>query len=131
MTKSEMDLLRRALGLLRRLVPDGDEPHAVDSPRRCPVAKFALRYLIRDPATAMTSAEHWTFYAEVAAAGELEPLSKSEFLRRLPGTMEATLGVNKSHHVARAGHRLRGFRGIGIRRDTIPPTVVELEPDAG
>ncbi len=116
MTKTQTDLLRTALGLLRRLVPNDDEPEAVDSiPRRCPVAKFAQRYLARDPATAMTSAELWTFFAEVAAAGELEPLSKSEFLRRLPGVMAATFDVRKSHDVERGAHRVRGFKGIGLR----------------
>ena len=116
MTKSEIDQIKRAIALLRKLAPD-DEPHAVDlAPRRCPVTKFAQRYLIRDPATAMTSAELWQFFCEVTAAGELEPLSKSEFLRRLPGAMAATFDVCKSHDVERGAHRVRGFKGVGLRQ---------------
>jgi len=76
---------------------------------------FVRRFLKRDAATAMTSAELWTFFAEVAAAGELESLSKSEFLRRLPGAMAAAFDVCKSHDIARGAHRVRGFKGIGLR----------------
>lgn len=116
MTKTEIDQIKRALDLLRRVVPDDGEPLAVDSPRRCPVAMFTRRFLARDPASDVTSAELWTFFAEVAAAGELEPLSRSGFLRRLPGAMAATFDVCKSHDVERGDHHLRGFKGVGFRQ---------------
>jgi hypothetical protein len=131
MTRTEFNLIKRALELLHRLVPDDGEPHAVDlAPRRCPVAMFAKKFLIRDLANDVTSQELWQFFGEVFASGELEALSKSEFLRRLPGVMASTFDVRKSHNIQRSGHRLRGFRGVGVRLDASPPSVVELEPEA-
>jgi hypothetical protein len=117
MTTSEIDLIRSALQLLHKLVPD-DEPRACDStPRPCPVVRFAKRYLMRQPGEDMTSAELWTFYAEVAAAGESEPLTKQEFLRALPGAMAAAFGLKKCHAVQRDGQNLRGFRSVTIREE--------------
>lgn len=117
MTRTQTELLRRALELLHRLVPDDAEPCAVDAPRRCPVAKFAKKFLIRDPANDQTSQELWQYFCEISASGELERLSKAEFLRRLPTVLETIFGVRKAHNVERDGHRVRGFRGVGIRMD--------------
>jgi hypothetical protein len=95
MTKSEIDLIRRALEVLRRLVPDS-EPRAGDPvQRRCPVAAFAKTYLTLDPACDISTAELWRFYKEIAAAGELEPLTQRAFERALPGAMAATFAVKK------------------------------------
>ena len=122
MTSQERDLIRRALDLLHRVMPP-EEPYAGYPVRRdCPVALFNRRYLQREPASDLTSRELWKFFAEVSASGELEPLSKAEFLSRLPGIMELTFGLRKSHNVQRAGRRLRGFRGVGIRLDACPAT---------
>lgn len=123
MTKTQTELLRRALELLHRLVPDDYEPCAVDSaPRRCPVAEFARKFLVPDPESNLTSEELLCFFNETAASGEVQPLSKSRFLRRLPNVLETTFGVRKSHGIERDGRRVRGFRGIGIRMDNaIPP----------
>ena len=116
MTKSESDLIRRAIELLRRVVPDDGEPHAVDlSPRRCPVAMFAKEYLVRQPGGDMSTAELFQFYDEVAATGELDRLSKSEFLRRLPNVLEIAFNLRKSHDIQRCGSRVRGFKGITVR----------------
>jgi hypothetical protein len=93
------------------------------------VAVFARRYLLREPASDLTSAELWKFFAEVSASGELEPLSKAAFLSRLPGIMELTFGTRKSHNVQRGGRRLRGFRGVGIRLDACAPATPESEPE--
>ena len=115
MTSQDRDLIRRALDLLHKLVAD-DEPCESDpAPRCCPVALFAKRYLARDSASDLTSHELWQFFGEVAASGEVEPLSKTEFLRRLPGVMEAVFGVRESHNVLRTSGRVRGFRGITVR----------------
>lgn len=128
-TRSEIELIRRALDLLHKLVPD-DEIRAVDlTPRRCPVLTFAKRYLIHDPVSDLTSQELWKFFAEVAATAELNAVTKSEFLRRLPGAMAAVFSVRKSHDIEREGQRVRGFRGVGLRVDAGPPSVVELEPE--
>ena len=82
MNKSEIAVLNRVIVLLQSLT---DEPQAVDpGPGHCPVAIFARKYLERDPARDLTSAELWQFFAEVSGEGEVERLSKSEFLRRLP-----------------------------------------------
>ena len=114
MTRSELDLIRRALQLLHRLVPD-DEPRESYPPRRCPVAMFADKFLKRDPASHQSSQELWTFFGEVAASGEVEALSKTEFLRRLPAAMEYVFGVRKSHNIEWDGGRVRGFKGVGLR----------------
>ena len=127
MTSQERDLVRRALDLLHRLVPP-EEPYAVDPVRRsCPAALFARRYLLRESANDVTSAELWTFFAEVSASGEVEPLSKAEFFRRLPGVMESAFGVRKCHHIVRSSRCQRGFKGVGIRMDTCLPVVPEPE----
>ena len=39
------------------------------------------RYLVRQPDAEMSSAELWTFYKEIASAGDIDPLTKQEFLR--------------------------------------------------
>jgi hypothetical protein len=114
MTTSEIEVIRRTLELLHKLLPEGEPRAGGVTLQRCPVTQFAQQYLGREPGSCMTSAELWQFYSEVAASGELEPLSKSEFLRRLPGVMEAVFGVRKSHNVMRAGRRLRGFRSVTI-----------------
>ncbi len=129
MTKTEIDIIKRALGLLHKLVPD-DEIRAVDlRTRRCPVLTFAKRFLMDDPDSDLTSGELWTFFGEVAASGEVPPLSKSEFLRRLPGAMAAVFGLRKAHDIERNGQRVRGFRRVGFRPDTSQPMDVELEPE--
>ena len=57
MTRSEIELIRQALQVLHKLVPD-DEPRASDPrPRPCPIITFAQRYLVRQPGTDMSSAE--------------------------------------------------------------------------
>jgi hypothetical protein len=125
MTNRERDLIRQALHLLQRLAED--EPHAVDQVRHdCPVALFARRFLLRDPVGDVTSEELWTFFGEVVASGELEPLSKTEFLSRLPGVMESSFGVRKSHNIRRGGQRVRGFRGVGLRMEE-PPSIFTWE----
>lgn len=116
MKKSEIAIIKRAIALLHSLT---DEPCAVDSvPRSCAVSVFARRYLVRDPKNSLTCQEISQFYAEVAASGEVEPLGKAEFLRRLPGVMQAVFGVRKSHAVECERRRVRGFKGVGIRLDT-------------
>ncbi len=114
MTRTQTDLLRRALELLHRLVPDDYEPCAVDTPRRCPVAKFAKKFLVPDSESDLTSQELVCFFNEIAASGEVQPLSKSQFLRRLPNVLESAFGVRKSHDIERDGRRVRGFRGINL-----------------
>ena len=70
MTRSEINLIRRALALLHKLVPD-DEPRASGpKPQPCPVIQFAKRSLVRQPGADMSSADLWTFYKEIAGAGE-------------------------------------------------------------
>jgi hypothetical protein len=129
MTSQERDLIRRALDLLHRLMPP-EEPDAASPVRRdCPVVLFVRRYLVREPGSDLTSKELWTFFAEVSSSGEVEPVSKSEFLSRLPGVMELAFAARKSHNIQRAGRRVRGFRGIGIRMDTCAPAAPELEPE--
>jgi hypothetical protein len=129
MTRTELDLVRRALHLLHKLVPD-DEPRACDlTPQRCPVVLFAKRYLVRQPGANMTSDELWRFYAEVVNAGELEPLTRQEFLRALPGAMAAAFGLRKCHTVQRDGQILRGFKSVTIREEPCPATALAVEPE--
>ena len=128
MTSQESELIRSALALLHRLVPPG-EPHASDAtPRRCPVNLFVKKYLVRDPASDLTTVELWRFFSEISTSGELEPRPKAEFLRCLPGAMQSVFGAHKCHSIERNGRRLRGFRGVNIRLDGSPPAV--LEPEA-
>ena len=129
MTTTELDSIRRAVELLKRLLPE-NEPHACDSSWRCPVARFAKRYLVRQPGCEVSSQELWQFYTEVSSSGELEPLPKAEFLRRIPTVMEETFGVKKSHAIAREGQTVRGFKGVGIREQAVSSGIVELELEA-
>jgi hypothetical protein len=70
---------------------------------------------VRQPAADMSSAELWTFYKEVAASGELEPLTKQEFLRALPRAMMTVFGVKKCHTLKREDQTVRGFKSVTIR----------------
>ena len=129
MTSQDRYLIRRALELLHRLVPD-DEPHVCDyAPRPCPVGLFSKRYLKSDLAQDVTTAELWQFYSEIATAGELPVIKKTVFLRALTDAIEATLGMKKCHTIERAGRKVRGFRGIDMREDARPVTTLELEPE--
>jgi len=128
MTKPEIDLIRSALDLLRRLVPDDERRAGVPGPRRCPVLLFARQFLVRDPGADASSHELWRFYAEIASAGELEPLKKQEFLRKLPGALETTFGVKKCHNVERDGTKVRGFKSVTIREEISPTTPLEHGP---
>ncbi len=127
MTTPEIKIIKQALNILHRLIPD-DEPRAVDlTPRRCPVQAFAKRYLERAPDKDMTTEEIGAFYSEVAAAGEAERLSRGAFLRVLPGAMAAVFGLRKSHAIKRDGKTMRGFRGVTIREQAIPVEHVVLD----
>lgn len=127
MTEPELVVLNRALTLLRSLA---DEPHKSDPlPRSCAVTRFVREYLAPDPATDVSCSELWTFYREISDAGELPPMRKAAFLRRLPGTMAAVFDACKSHDIEREGHRLRGFRAVGIREHACTATTPEIEPE--
>ena len=117
MTSQECDLIRHAIETLRRLLPD-DQGRAGDSaPPRCPVTRFVQEYIAPDPDADLACGELWKFFQEVAQSGELPPMRKAAFLCRLPGVMEAVFNARKCHHIERGGHRVRGFRGVGIRLD--------------
>jgi hypothetical protein len=110
-------LIKRALELLHRLIPpDKGSSHNPATPQN-PVSRFCERYLKREPGQDLTCAELWQFYREVVAAGELEPVSKSEFFRALPVAMATMFGLKKCHGIERDGFRVRGFRSITIRED--------------
>jgi len=120
MTTKEIQIVKQALRLLHDLVPD-DEPRAVDlTPCLCPVLKFAKKYLVRDPAFDMSTSELYQFYREVSATGELDPLTKPEFLRKLPRVMAAVFDARKSHAIKRDAKTVRGFRGITLREQGMP-----------
>jgi hypothetical protein len=116
-TRSEIDLIHRALQALHKLVPDRETRGRDPTLRPCPVFAFAKHYLVRQPGVDMSTAELWTFYQEVAATGEVEALSRQEFLRALPGAMAMLFGVSKSHTVKREGKTVRGFKSVTIRED--------------
>ncbi len=75
----------------------------------------------------MTSAELWRFCTEIVDAGELEPLTKQEFLRALPGAMEAAFGLKKCHSIMRDGRTVRGFKSVKIREEACMVRPPELE----
>jgi hypothetical protein len=127
MTTHEIQIVQHALAILHRLVPD-DEPRAVDlTPRQCPVQAFAKHFLVRDPNGDVSCSQLWDFFAEVAAAGEVEQLSRAEFLRVLPGAMAAVFDARKSHAIKRDGKVVRGFRGVTIREEVMPVEHVVIE----
>jgi hypothetical protein len=128
MTKSEIAVIHRALDLLHQLVPSEEPYPGGPAPWRSPVHQFIKEYLVREPGGDMSCAELWRFYTEIVAAGELEPLTKQEFLRKLPGALEATFGVKKCHNVERDGAKVRGFKSVTIREETSPTTPLEPEP---
>ena len=124
MTNTELQTIRRAITLLCSLI---DEPQeCVSVPWQSPVRRFVETYLVPDPNADLTSAEAWKFFQEIVQAGELMPMRKSVFLRQLPSLMESVFHVRKCHAIQRDGHHVRGFRGVGIRQDASPPTVIEL-----
>ena len=115
MTKSEINLIHRAIDLLQKLVSPEEPQAGGPAPRRCPVTEFVTNCLMRDPAQDVTTTELWHLYGEISDAGELEPLAKHEFLRALPGVMKAALGVRKCRAIRRDGQVVRGFKCVGIR----------------
>ena len=117
MNETESNLLKRAVAILQSLIA---EPTALDSRWRCPVQKFAKNFLQLDPASDLTCAELFEFYEEVVATGKIEPISRSQFLRYLPGVIEVTFGAKKCHAIKREGRSARGFKGIDIRREACP-----------
>lgn len=118
MTQSEIDTIRRAVSLLNEVLLDNKLATSDVPLRRCPVTLFAERYLARQSGEDMTSAELWTFFLEVVQAGELEALSKEEFMRALPKAMSGAFGLKKSHNLRRGGQTLRGFKSVTIKEET-------------
>jgi hypothetical protein len=114
MTSNEIDLVRRAIELLNRLVRDGQGRAGAPGPRLCPVERFVQEYLSPDCDADLTCEEAWQLFQEIAQAGELSPMRRTVFLRRLPVVMESIHDVRKSHSVERNGRRVRGFRGVDI-----------------
>jgi hypothetical protein len=125
MTKTEIESIRDALEILNRLL--GDDGLRAGSPtrQRSPVLLFANRYLVRDPGNDMSTEELWSFYLEVVAAGELEPLTRRVFERVLPETMASAFGVKKCHSIRRGARTVRGFRSVGVRQEGGPVTTLE------
>jgi hypothetical protein len=118
MTAEELDLIRQAVDLLHRLVAPGGNGIPKPVTHQSPVIRFVERYIRRDAQDDLTCAELWRFYSEIAVVDELEAVSRSEFFRLLPATMEKTFGVKKCHGILRDGVRLRGFRSVTLREDT-------------
>ena len=85
---------------------------------------------MRQPGADLTTNELWKFYLEIASTGALEPLTKQEFLRALPGAMAAAYGLRKCHTIKRQGQTLRGFKSVTIREAANPAAMLELEPEA-
>jgi hypothetical protein len=121
MTRAEIKRIRRALELLLQRLVLKVQPPAADNlaSGTCPVRCFAKRYLKCEPTEDVTSSKLWSLFADVAASGQVRVLPRAEVFRRLQAVMEALFGSVKSHNIERRGHRVRGFRGVGIRLDGI------------
>jgi len=129
MTKTELVRINRAITVLQSLI---EKPHEGGRTLHAsPIEHFVREYLAPDPGSDFGCLELWQFFHEVVAAGELEPLPKSTFLRQLPAVMEAVYNLKKSHHIERLGHRVRGFRGVNSRSVIGQPPVRELEAPPG
>ena len=115
MTESEKESIHRAIEVLQT-VASGAAPRPEDSSTRpCPVVRFARQYLMRDPGADITVDDLWSFYHEVAVAGEAELMTRRQFYRILPRAMEEAFGVKKSHSVRRDNGARRGFKTVTIR----------------
>jgi len=115
MTKSKVQTVRRAIRLLCSLIDQQQDCGPL--PRHNPVRRFVEEYLVADATAEITCQEVWAFFKEVVQAGELPPTRKAVFFRELPSCIEAAFHVRKCHHVQRDGHRVRGFKGVGIRME--------------
>jgi len=125
MNEVEVAVINRAIALLRSLT---EEPRVTDPmPSQCPVVRFAKQFLTNNSADDLSCSELWTFYREIADAGELPLVRKALFLRRLPAAMQAVLNVKKSHAIERAGRRVRGFRGATIKLDDCGPAALDRQ----
>ena len=129
MTSFQSAQVRHAMALLQSLL---NEPRAVDSTWNCPVIMFVRRYLVKsDPSTDVSCGELLNFFNELSRAGELPPMRRTLFLRRLPEVMESVYQTRKSHNIVREGCRVRGFRGVDIREISWPPPSTKQEPPSG
>ena len=116
MKNEEIEIIRSAIRLLHHLAPN--TPRATDfNAPPCPVQQYLKNYLCRDPDGDMSCAELWRYYAELAAAGQAEPLARSVFFRALPDAMAVVYGARKSHAIRREDKNVRGFRGISVKMD--------------
>ena len=122
MTELENELILRAIELLQKLVPDGTPRPQRPASRPCPVLDFARRYLMRDPADEMTTAELWQFYEELASVGEVEVLGRRAFERALPGAMEETFqGIRLGKDGYKRSRAAVKWRGISERERLCKP----------
>lgn len=115
MTESEKESIHRAIELLQAVVSGAAPRPEGPSTRPCPVVRFARQYLMRYPGADITVDDLWSFYHEVALAGEAELLTRRQFDRILPRAMEEAFGVKKSHSVRRDNRSRRGFKTVTIR----------------
>ena len=116
MTNTEIQAVRRAVTLLSSVI---DEPQeSLPVPWQSPIRRFVRDYLAPDPKADLSCEEAWQFFQEIVQAGELQVMRKAIFLRRLPLVMQESYAVRKSLGIMREDHRVRGFRGVGIRMDT-------------
>lgn len=127
MKNAEIQAIRRAITMLCSLIDEPQETLPV--PWQSPIRRFVREYLAPDPKADISCAEAWQFFQEIVEAGELPPMRKAAFLRQLPTVMEAVFRVRKCHHIERPGHRVRGFKGVGIRMDAGLPTALHTSPE--
>ena len=112
MTFQEADLLRDALKSLQRLLPDETLGSRELVSTRSPVLKFAKRYLKRNGLLDIATLELWQLYTEIVAAGDLEPLTRQEFERALPGVMDVLFDLQVCHSIERDGQTTDGFKTV-------------------
>ena len=126
MNEQERIKLTQVCKLLGELLPNATPPVDAKPEPHCPVAAFCAEFLWRDDSACISTEEIADAYENAVSDGLAVPLARGQIFRRLPAAMFRVFGARQTHSLACSWKTARGYRGVGVRPNELPPD----EPEA-
>lgn len=128
MNEQERIKLTQVCKLLGELLPNATPPVDAKPEPHCPVAAFCAEFLWRDDSACISTEEIADAYENAVSDGLAVPLARGQIFRRLPAAMFRVFGARQTHSLACSWKTARGYRGVGVRPNELPPDEPEAMP---